>query len=176
MWSRGSTTEAVQLTSKPGGAKYTPRKPSQQELGAPIDASTSKATGIRLFSVAPPHMRTFHMTWMAFFLAFFGWFGIAPMMAIVRDDLGLTKTQVGNTVIASVLVTIAVRLVVGWLCDRIGPRRAYAGLLIVGSIPVMTIGLANSYETLLLFRLGIGVIGAAFVITQYHTSVMFAPT
>ena len=49
------------------------------------------------------------------------------MMAIVRDDLGLTKTQVGNTVIASVLVTIAARLVVGWLCDRTGPRRAYAG-------------------------------------------------
>ena len=143
--------------------------------GAPIDASTGKATGIRLFSVAQPHMRTFHMTWTAFFLAFFGWFGIAPMMAIVRDDLGLTKTQVGNTVIASVLATIAARLIVGWLCDRIGPRRAYAGLLIVGSIPVMTIGLANSYETFLLFRLGIGVIGASFVITQYHTSVMFAP-
>ena len=39
----------------------------------------------------------------------------------------------------------------------------------------MTIGLANSYETFLLFRLGIGVIGASFVITQYHTSMMFAP-
>ena len=115
------------------------------------------------------------MTWMAFFLAFFGWFGIAPMMAIVRDDLGLTKTQVGNTVIASVLATIVARIVIGWLCDRIGPRRAYAGLLAIGSIPVMTIGLANSYETFLLFRLSIGVIGAAFVITQYHTSAMFAP-
>ena len=45
----------------------------------------------------------------------------------------------------------------------------------LGSIPVMTIGLANNYETFLLFRLAIGVIGAAFVITQYHTSVMFAP-
>jgi NNP family nitrate/nitrite transporter-like MFS transporter len=37
------------------------------------------------------------------------------------------------------------------------------------------VGLANSYETFLLFRLAIGVIGASFVITQYHTSVMFAP-
>ncbi len=34
------------------------------------------------------------MTWMAFFLAFVAWFGIVPMMAIVRDDLGLTTTQV----------------------------------------------------------------------------------
>ena len=37
------------------------------------------------------------------------------------------------------------------------------------------IGLADSYESFLLFRLAIGCIGAAFVITQYHTSVMFAP-
>ncbi|MXZ92479.1 MAG: MFS transporter [Chloroflexi bacterium] len=120
-------------------------------------------------------MRVFHMSWMAFFLAFFGWFGIAPLMAIVRDDLQLTRAEIGNTVIASVAVTIVARLVVGWLCDRIGPRITYSGLLIIGSIPVMTIGLANSYESFLLFRLAIGIIGAAFVITQYHTSVMFAP-
>ena len=134
-----------------------------------------KSTRINLFSFARPHMRTFHMTWFAFFLAFFGWFGIAPLMAIVRDDLGLTKAQIGNTVIASVAITIVARLLIGWLCDRIGPRRAYTGLLILGSIPVMCIGLAQSYESFLLFRLAIGVIGASFVITQYHTSVMFAP-
>ena len=34
---------------------------------------------------------------------------------------------------------------------------------------------ANSYESFLFFRLLIGAIGASFVITQYHTSVMFAP-
>ena len=140
-----------------------------------VDPQTRKATRIPLFSFGRPHMRVFHMSWMAFFLAFFGWFGIAPMMAIVRDDLQLSKAEIGNTVIASVAVTIVARLVAGWLCDRIGPRITYSGLLIIGSIPVMTIGLANSYESFLLFRLAIGIIGAAFVITQYHTSVMFAP-
>ena len=135
----------------------------------------TKAPTINLFSLAAPHMRTFHLTWFAFFLAFFGWFGIAPLMAIVRDDPGLTKTQIGNTIIASVAITIVARLAIGWLCDRIGPRLVYSGLLVLGSIPVMSIGLAQSYETFLLFRLAIGVIGASFVITQYHTSVMFAP-
>ena len=135
----------------------------------------SKATRISLFSLKTPQMRTFHLTWFAFFLAFFGWFGIAPLMAIVRDDLGLTKAQVGNTIIASVAITVVARLAIGWLCDRIGPRLAYSGLLVIGSIPVMSIGLAQSYESFLLFRLAIGVIGASFVITQYHTSIMFAP-
>ena len=39
----------------------------------------------------------------------------------------------------------------------------------------MGIGLAQSYESFLLFRLAIGAIGASFVITQYHTSMMFGP-
>ncbi|MGB0922205.1 MAG: MFS transporter [Alphaproteobacteria bacterium] len=134
-----------------------------------------KATRISLFSLKTIQMRTFHLTWMAFFLCFFGWFGIAPLMPLVREDLGLTKAQIGNTIIASVAITVFVRIVIGALCDKIGPRKAYTGLLVLGSIPVMTIGLAQSYETFLLFRLAIGAIGASFVITQYHTSMMFAP-
>ena len=120
-------------------------------------------------------MRAFHMSWFAFFLCFFAWFGIAPLMAIVREELSLTKEQIGNTIIASVAITIFARLLIGWLCDRIGPRLSYTVLLLFGSLPVMAIGLSHSYESFLLFRLGIGVIGASFVITQYHTSVMFAP-
>ena len=64
-------------------------------------ASPGRATRLRLFSFARPHMRAFHMSWMAFFLCFFGWFGIAPLMPLVRDELGLTKTQVGNTIMSN---------------------------------------------------------------------------
>ena len=135
----------------------------------------NKATRINLFSIGTPQMRTFHITWFAFFLCFFGWFGIAPLLAVVREDLGLTKAQLGNTVIASVFFTIFARLAIGWLCDRIGPRYAYTALLLFGSLPVMMIGLSQNYTQFLLFRLAIGAIGASFVITQYHTSVMFAP-
>ncbi|QEM82498.1 MFS transporter [Halomonas binhaiensis] len=134
-----------------------------------------KANRIRLFNFSTPQMRAFHFSWFAFHICFFGWFGIAPLMAVVRDDLGLTKTQVGNTIIASVAITVLVRLVIGVLCDRIGPRLAYSWLLVLGSLPVMSIGFANNFETFLLARLAIGAIGASFVITQYHTSIMFAP-
>ncbi|MFH1804710.1 MAG: MFS transporter [Pseudomonadota bacterium] len=135
----------------------------------------NKAPRIRLFSLKTVQMRTFHLTWMAFFLCFFGWFGIAPLMPLVRADLGLSKADIGNTIIASVAITVLVRLLIGPLCDRIGPRKTYSGLLVLGSLPVMLIGLADSYETFLLARLAIGAIGASFVITQYHASMMFAP-
>ncbi|GGW39061.1 MULTISPECIES: NarK family nitrate/nitrite MFS transporter [Halomonadaceae] len=134
-----------------------------------------KANRIRLLDFSTPQMRAFHMSWFAFHICFFGWFGIAPLMAVVREDLSLTQTQIGNTIIASVAITVVVRLLIGVLCDRIGPRKTYTGLLLLGSIPVMGISLANSFETFLLARLAIGAIGASFVITQYHTTMMFAP-
>jgi NNP family nitrate/nitrite transporter-like MFS transporter len=119
-------------------------------------------------------MRTFHITWLMFFVCFFGWFGLAPLMPAIRADLGLTKTQVGNTIIASVSSTIIARLLIGKLCDVFGPRKTAVRLLLFGSIPVLLVGLATNYTTFLLFRLAIGVIGASFVVTQFHTSMMFA--
>lgn len=134
-----------------------------------------KATSILMFNFKTPSMLAFHMTWFSFFLCFFGWFGIAPLMAVVRDEFQLTRTQIGNTIIASVAITVLARLIIGWVCDRFGPRLTYSWLLILGSVPVMGIGLSQNYESFLLFRLAIGAIGASFVITQYHTSMMFAP-
>lgn len=136
--------------------------------------SDGKATRIRLLDFHTAPMRAFHLSWFAFFLSFMAWFGIAPLMAVVRDDLKLTKAQIGNTVIASVAITIFARLLTGWLCDRFGPRRTYSALLIFGALPVIGIGLSHSYHSFLFFRLVIGLIGASFVLTQYHTSIMFS--
>ena len=129
---------------------------------------------INVFSFKGVQMRTFQITWLTFFVCFFGWFGLAPLMPTIRADLGLTKSQVGNTIIAAVSATIIARLIVGKLCDIWGPRKTQTALLLLGSIPVFLVGLAHSYTSFLLFRLAIGVIGASFVITQYHTSAMFA--
>lgn len=135
--------------------------------------TTGKAESINLFSLKTPQMRAFHLTWMAFLISFFAWFAIAPLMAVVREEFHLTKLQIGNIIIASVSITIFARLLIGWVCDKIGPRITYSVLLAAGSLPVMMIGLTHSYETFLIARLAIGAIGASFVITQYHTSQMF---
>src|SRR6478672_2907044 len=130
---------------------------------------------LRIFSLKGVQMRTFHTTWLMFFVCFFGWFGLAPLMPTIREDLHLTKSQVGNIVIISVATTIIARLVIGKLCDIWGPRKTAIRLLLVGAIPVFLVGLARDYTSFLLFRGAIGIIGASFVITQFHTSMMFAP-
>ncbi|MDJ1466529.1 NarK family nitrate/nitrite MFS transporter [Xanthocytophaga flava] len=140
-----------------------------------MNLSNKPLEKLNVLSFKGVQMRTFHITWLTFFACFFGWFGLAPLMPTIREDLGLTKAQVGNTVIAAVSATIFARLLIGRLCDIWGPRKTYTALLVIGSIPVMLVGLANDYTSFLLFRLAIGIIGASFVITQYHTTTMFAP-
>ena len=140
-----------------------------------MNANATKETRIRLFSFSTPAMRAFHLSWLAFFVCFFAWFAVAPLMPVIKGEFHLTKDQIANINIAAVGVTILVRLLIGPMCDRIGPRKTYTMLLVAGAIPVFGIGLATSYPMFLFFRLLIGAIGASFVVTQYHTSVMFAP-
>lgn len=128
---------------------------------------------LNIFSGKGIQMKTFHITWLTFFVCFFGWFGLAPLMPTIKEDLNLDKGQIGNIIIASVSATIIARLLIGKLCDTWGPRKTYTALLLIGAIPVMCVGLAKDYTSFLLFRLAISIIGASFVITQFHTSQMF---
>lgn len=141
----------------------------------PATTVAGPAERLELFRLDTPQMRAFHLTWLAFFLCFFSWFGLAPLMPVIRKELALTKEQVGWCIIGSVAVTVLFRLLIGRLCDRFGPRLTYTWLLLLGSIPVMGVGLATDFTTFLIGRILIGAIGASFVITQYHTSRMFAP-
>jgi NNP family nitrate/nitrite transporter-like MFS transporter len=129
---------------------------------------------LKILSLEGVQMKTFHTTWLMFFVCFFGWFGLAPLMPTIRVDLNLSKAQVGNLIIVSVSSTIVARLIIGKLCDAWGPRKTAIRLLLIGSLPVFLVGLAKDYTTFLLFRAAIGIIGASFVITQFHTSMMFA--
>ena len=136
---------------------------------------SGKATRLSLFSATSVQMRVFHITWLAFFVCFFAWFAVAPLMPVIRDELHLTRDQIANINIAGVCVTIFVRLLIGPLCDKYGARRTYTWLLLLGALPVFGIALSQSYASFLFFRLCTGAIGASFVITQMHTSSMFAP-
>src|SRR6187549_365164 len=140
-----------------------------------MTTGATKATRLQIFSFSTPAMRAFHMSWLAFFVCFFAWFSLAPLMPVIKTEFKLTKDQIANINIAAVGITILVRLAIGPLCDKYGPRKTYSALLVLGAIPVLGVAFAKSYAVFLLFRLLIGAIGASFVITQYHTSVMFAP-
>ncbi|OAD46512.1 MFS transporter [Polaribacter atrinae] len=140
-----------------------------------INLSQEKSTKLSLFDFKNVSTRTFWITSISFFLCFFAWFGIVPFMPDVVKDLGLTPDQKWNSIILAVSGTVFARLLIGKLCDKYGPRLCYTWLLMLGAIPVVLCGLVQTPTQFLVCRLFIGFIGASFVITQVHTSLMFAP-
>ena len=140
-----------------------------------INLEQEKSTTLSLLNFKNVSTRTFWITSISFFLCFFAWFGIVPFMPDVVKDLGLTPDQKWNSIILAVSGTVFARLLIGKLCDKYGPRLCYTWLLILGSIPVVLCGLVQTPTQFLVCRLFIGFIGASFVITQVHTSLMFAP-
>ena len=129
---------------------------------------------IVLCSFARPHMRAFHCAWMGFFMAFFIWFSILPLLSHIRNDLGISKKEVWTSAIAGVGTTIMVRFLVGPLCDKYGPRTPFAIMLCVSAIPAACTGLLQTAKGLIALRAFIGIAGGTFVTCQDWTSRMFA--
>jgi MFS transporter, NNP family, nitrate/nitrite transporter len=118
-------------------------------------------------------MRAFHCSWIGFFIAFFIWFAIAPLLGEIRDDLNLTNQQIWTSSIVGVGGTIFMRFLLGPFCDKFGARIPMAVILCAASIPTACTGFVNSSAGLAVLRLFIGSAGGTFVMCQYWTSRMF---
>ena len=70
-----------------------------------IFRSENKAKSLNIFSFNHPHHASFHMSWMGFFVSFVSTFAAAPMIAIIREDLELTKPNLGSAGLAAVTLT-----------------------------------------------------------------------
>jgi NNP family nitrate/nitrite transporter-like MFS transporter len=135
-----------------------------------------KATNFRLHSLQYPHMRSLHLDWIAFMTAFLAWYSIPPIMPYIAKDLGISATRVYDSNVVAVSATIAARIIIGPFCERFGPRRVMAGLLVVGAIPCGMTGLVQNAAGLICLRLVIGILGATFVPTQFWTTQLFSPS
>jgi NNP family nitrate/nitrite transporter-like MFS transporter len=156
--------------------QFTEKEPGKFYSGSmPVSPSEGfKATEIQLFSFARPHMRAFHFAWMSFFIAFVCWFAFAPLIVLVKQDLELTLSQVFTSNILAVAGTVMCRFAIGPLCDKIGPKICQFFLLSWICIFTLLGMSVNSFWSLCIVRFCIGFGGAAFVVTQYWTTRMFA--
>jgi MFS transporter, NNP family, nitrate/nitrite transporter len=132
-----------------------------------------RSTEIKLCSFKRPHMRAFHVNWFGFFMAFFIWFAIAPLLTEIKKTLDLTKKQVWTSSIVSVSGTIFMRFLLGPLIDKYGARIPFAAVLCLCAIPTASTGLVQSLLGLCILRFFIGLAGGSFVMCQSWTSRMF---
>ena len=129
-----------------------------------------------LLDFSKERIRVLHYTWIAFFIAFYIWFNMAPLATtMLRELRWLTPEHLKILAICNVALTIPARILVGVLIDRYGPRIVFSGLLILMSIPTFVFAFGDSFMQLLVARLVLGSVGASFVVGIRMVSQWFPP-
>jgi NNP family nitrate/nitrite transporter-like MFS transporter len=119
--------------------------------------------------------RVLHLTWGAFFVSFMVWFAYAPFAGTIEDQFGLSTAQTMTLGLCNIALTVPARIFVGMALDRWGPRSLYAAILIGAAVPNTVFALAQTYETLVISRLALSVVGAGFVVGIRMVSEWFPP-
>ncbi len=109
-------------------------------------------------------MKILHLNWMAFLISFIVWFNHAPLMLMIKRDIGLSEQEVNIVLLLNVALTIPARMLTGLAVDRFGARISYSILLAVCSVPCFMFAMAESFEQLAWARFLLGFIGAGFVV------------
>ncbi|RED52314.1 MFS transporter [Aestuariispira insulae] len=105
-----------------------------------------------------------HYTWIAFFITILVWFNHAPLMAAIRDTLGLPDNVVKAILILNVALTIPAHIAIGRLVDRFGPSVVFSCLLALSGLLSFAFALADDLVLLLVLRFLLGLSGAGFVV------------
>jgi len=179
------------------------QEPIEWEL--PVDES-NKATVFNPFKggiscgkrkKTNPHMRAFWAATLAFMFAFIGWFAFAPLLTVVRVDIGLCdnnaelqllpeservkacvckkscKAAIGNANIAAVSFDVFTRFIMGSVIEKFGPRLADCMLLAWGTLVVACSAAVTDATGLIIARFFVSCLGSTFVVNQFWNSIMF---
>ena len=109
-------------------------------------------------------IKVLHLSWVAFFISFLVWFNHAPLMSSIRDQFGLSASEVNTLLLLNVALTIPARILIGMLVDALGPRRVYSLVLVVSGLLCIAFSLSTTFEQLAVTRFLLGFVGAGFVV------------
>lgn len=146
----------------------------QNLLHSDVNPANHKSRTLPALNIKDKYGRTFHLSWIGFFVAFLSWFAFPPLIhGVIQQDLQLTHAQIANSNIMALLATLLVRFLVGPLCDKYGPRYVMVGCLLVGAIPTALTPMIRNVTGLFIIRFFVGILGGTFVPCQVWTNQFF---
>jgi NNP family nitrate/nitrite transporter-like MFS transporter len=140
-------------------------------------------------------MRAFWAATLAFTFAFIGWFAFAPLMTVVRKDIGLCdndaevqldienancickkgcKQTLGNAQMASVSFDVFTRFMMGSVIETLGPKNADVIFLLFGALFCASGCFVTSGTGLIIVRFFVSCLGSTFVVNQVWNTIMFS--
>jgi MFS transporter, NNP family, nitrate/nitrite transporter len=126
--------------------------------------------------VRPGAWRALAVATFAFSTTFWAWGLLSPLAPDYRDLLGLAPLQVSLLVAVPVVLGSIARIALGALTDRHGGRRMFTALCLVVIAPLVLLATVETYPTLLLGALLLGVSGASFAVGIPFVNAWFPPS
>ncbi|GEN22986.1 hypothetical protein HCU01_09350 [Halomonas cupida] len=117
--------------------------------------------------------RALGISTLAFTLCFAVWTLFSILGIQIKDDYGLSNTQLGLLMATPVLTGSVSRLFLGVLTDRFGGRWVFSLLMLFSAACVYLLTFANSYTMLLVGALGVGLAGGSFIVGVAYTSAWY---
>ena len=85
---------------------------------------------------------------------------VGAVAAQLEKDMNIGNPQIGLLVTISTVIAALATLPIGVLTDRVNRIRLLSAAILVWSLAMVVSGASNSYEMLLLTRIGLGAVGA----------------
>ena len=113
---------------------------------------------------------------LAFTLCFAVWTIFSIIGLRLKQDFGLSETQLGLLMATPILTGSISRLFLGIWADRFGGRRIFPLVMLASAACVYLLTFANSYAMLLVAALGVGLAGGSFIVGVTYTAAWFEPS
>lgn len=123
------------------------------------------------------HTPTLFAAFLYFDLSFMVWYLLGPLAVQIATDLSLTAQERGMMVATPILAGALLRLLMGFLADRISPKGAgiIGQLIVISALSAAWLIGVDSYNKALLLGLGLGFAGAAFAVALPLASQWYPP-
>jgi MFS transporter, NNP family, nitrate/nitrite transporter len=129
----------------------------------------------RRTGLEPGAWRALAVATFAFTTTFWAWGLLSPLAPDYRDLLALPPLQVSLLVAVPVILGSIARVPLGAYTDRFGGRKVFTLLCLVVIVPLLLLAALETYPTLLLGALLLGVSGASFAVGIPFVNAWFPP-